>query len=253
MPKTVIPLYISLDRGNRTTQFLNPRIDLDREKQYLIKCINMTSFFTYPNIFEQSTNEGTRNNTLNFNVGAQGYTITFLQGLYDIDSFNDAVSRELVNLGLSSTLIVFSADGPTQRVVVQLNSANVSINFGTSLCADILGFTAHGIIGPGNAGIFYYSDETANFNRVIQVLVHCSLAQGFYNNTSNVSSDSDVISSVIINASPGAQIQYDPNTAISCYLTSNRINDFTVYLTDQDGRDLIVDDPWSVTFEISED
>ena len=128
-----------------------------------------------------------------------------------------------------------------------------SVNFGTSLCADILGFTAHNTIGPGASGLYYYSNETANFNRVIQVLVHSSLAQGFYNNTRSVSSDSDVICSVIINASPGSQIQYDPNTAISCYLTSNRINDFKVYLTDQDGRALIVNDPWSVTFEISED
>lgn len=253
MPKTTIPLYVSVDNVNRTTQFLNPRISLDREKQYTIKCTNFTSFFTYPNIFASSTIEGNQNNTLNFTVGAVNRTITLPQGLYDIDTFNDAISRALVNLGLSSTLIVFSSDDPTQRTVVQLNAANVSIDFGTSLCADILGFTNHLVIGPGNAGNFYYSNENANFNRVIQILVHCSIAQGFYNNTNDVSSDSDVIASVIINAAPGAQIVYDPNNAPVCYLNTNRINDFTIYVTDQDNRPLIINDPWSVTLEIAED
>jgi hypothetical protein len=252
MPKTTIPLYISQDSQNSSEQFLNPRITLDREKYYSIKCTNFTSFFTYPNIFSTSTIAGDQNNTLQFTVGVTTHTITLPQGLYDIDTLNDSISRALVNLSLSSTLIVFSSDEPTQRTVVQLNANNVSINFSNSLCRDILGFNAI-TIGPGNSGQFYYSNSSANFNRVIQILVHCSIAQGFYNNTNSISSDSDVLASVIINAGPGSQITYDPNNAILCTLNTHRINDYTVYLTDQDARPLIVNDPWSMTIEITED
>lgn len=252
MPKTVIPLFISIDSGATTTQFLNPRITLDREKRYIVRLINFTSFFTYPNVFSTTTIEGNQNNTLNFTVGAVNYTTTLPQGLYDIDSFNSAVSRDLVNKGLSSTLIIFTSDEPTQRVVVQLNAANVSINFTTSLCATLLGFNAV-TIGPGTSGNYYYGNTTANFNRVVTILVHCSIAEGFYNNSNTVSSVSDVLASVTINAAPGSQIIYDPNNASPVYCNSSRIDSITLYVTDQDGRLLINNDPVTFTLEISED
>lgn len=246
-----IPIFISSDNGNSIVQYFNPPIVLDSKKKYVMRLINATMFFTFANIYNTTTSDHTKNNILNFSIGATNYTITIPEGLYDISSLSNAISNALVNLGLASNTIVLSGEAPTQRSIIQLNNANASVNFSTSSIRSILGFNAI-TIGPGVSGTFYYSNSTAQFNTLSEILVHATCCNGFKNNSGNISNNSDVIASVLINTGISSQIIYDPNQAINVPIYQNTLDSVTFYFTDQENRALINNEPWTLTLVISE-
>lgn len=244
-----IPIFISSNSGNSITQYFNPPIVLRNKKRYTLTVINATMFFTFPNIFSSGANQ---NNILNFTANATQYKITVPQGLYDISTLSTLISNSLQNLGLSSSLIVLSGDNPTQRSVIQLNNATCSINFATSNIRTILGFNAV-TIGPGTSGQFYYSNNRADFNTLSEVLLHASCCSGFRNNTNEISSNSDVIGSVVINCGVSQQIVYDPNQAIKVPIFQSILDRVQFYYTDQDNNALVNNEPWTITAVIQEE
>lgn len=246
-----IPIFVSSDRGNSIDQYFNPPIVLDSRKKYTMQIVNATMFFTFPNVYNTTTTDHQKNNVLTFSVGATNYTITIPEGLYDIQSLNTTLSQELINQNLASDLIVILGDAPTQRSIVQLNNANLSINWTTSSLRTILGFDV-GTSGPGVSGLFYYSQNTANFNTLSEILLHCSACTGFRNNTGQVSYDSDVVSSILIDTGVSQQIIYDPNQAIKVPIIQNILDRVTFFFTDQENRTLTNNEPWTVTAIISE-
>ncbi|MGL4759709.1 MAG: hypothetical protein ACRCXZ_10345 [Patescibacteria group bacterium] len=246
-----IPIFVSSDRGNSIDQYFNPPIVLDPRKKYTMQIVNATMFFTFPNVYNTTTTDHQKNNVLTFSVGATNYTITIPEGLYDIQSLNTTLSQELINQNLASDLIVILGDAPTQRSIIQLNNANLSINWTTSSLKTILGFNV-GTSGPGASGLFYYSQNTANFNTLSEILLHCSACSGFRNNTGQVSYDSDVVSSILIDAGVSQQIIYDPNQSIKVPIIQNILDRVTFFFTDQENRTLTNNEPWTVTAIISE-
>lgn len=246
-----IPIFISANNGNSITQYFNPPIMLDQRKKYTMQIVNATMFFTFPNIYNTTTADHTKNNILNFSVGANNYTITIDEGLYDISSLGTKISNSLVNLGLASNLIVLSGDAPTQKSVIQLNNAGASINFATSSIRSVLGFNAI-TIGPGASGTYYYSNNIAAFNSLSEILLHCSACNGFRNNNGTISTSSDVISSIIINVGVANQLQYDPNQIIKVPIFQYVLDSCTFYFTDQENRALTNNEPWTITAIISE-
>lgn len=247
-----IPIFVSADSGNSIDQYFNPPIVLDPRKKYTLQVINSTMFFTFPNIYNTTTSDHTKNNVLSFSIGATNYTVSITEGLYDIQSLNSTLSQELVNLGLASDAIVILGDSPTQRSIVQLNNANLSINWTNSSIRTVLGFNA-GTSGPGASGLYYYSQNVAAFNTLSEILLHCSCCTGFKNNRSTTSYDSDVISSILINTGVSQQIIYDPNQAIRVPINQYILDKITIYFTDQENRTLTNNsEPWTMTAIISE-
>jgi len=246
-----IPFFSSSNNGNTLIQYFNPPIVLDQRKKYAMCITNSTMFFTFPNIYNTTSSTYTKNNVLNFTVGATAYTITIPQGLYDINSLSNTISNSLVNLGLANNLIILTGDAPTQRSVIQLNSANASIQFGTSSIRTVLGFDAV-TIGPGVSGTFYYSNNIAAFNTLSEILLHATCCNGFKNNNVEISSNSDVVASIVINSGISQQIQYDPNQLIKVPIVQYMLDRVTFYFTDQENRPLINNEPWTITGIITE-
>lgn len=245
------PIFISADSGNSIVQNFIPPYEFENKKKYTMQIVNATMFFTFPNIYNTTTSTQTKNNILNFSVGANNYTIVIDEGLYDITSLGTKISNELVNLGLASNLIVLSGDAPTQKTIIQLNNANASINFATSSLRTVLGFNAV-TIGPGVSGTYYYSNDRAKFNSLSEILLHCTACNGFRNNAGTNSYSSDVVASIIINVGISQQIQYDPNQTIKVPIVQSVLDRATFYFTDQENRPLTNNEPFTITFIISE-
>lgn len=246
-----IPIFVSGDSGSSITQYFNPPIVLNNKKKYVMRLINATMFFTFPNIYNTTTSDHNKNNTLQFSIGATQYNLTIPEGLYDISSLSNAISNLLVNNGLAANSIVLSGDAPTQRSIVQINNVNLSINWTNSLLRTVLGFNA-GTIGPSISGTYYYSNNVARFNTLSELLVHASCCTNFRNNTGTISSNSDVVASVLINTGISSQIIYDPNQAINVEISQYVLDSVNFYVTDQENRSIINNEVWTLQFVISE-
>jgi len=139
------------------------------------------------------------------------YVVTIPQGLYDLSGINQAIQRELQNLGAKidpAPVLNLSPDDATQRVELTLNYLGSQVDF-TPLDTprEILGFDSK-IIGPTIIEpATVIADNTAAFNQVNYFLIHSDLTNlGIrFNNQYN-----QTITQVLIDVPPGSQIVSRP-------------------------------------------
>ena len=168
----------------------------------------------------------------------QTYTLTLQSGLYDLETLNSSIQRELENAG-ALQLISLSGDFATQKVIVNVNFDDVTIDFTQSdTFRTILGFNSS-VLGP--YPVVPYSvlgDTTAAFNSINKFLIHTDLVSkgirlnGLYN---------QIIGEALINASPGSQIVSEPNNPprVSCSELGGSIrNSFQVWITNESNESI---------------
>ncbi len=118
------------------------------------------------------------NDNFYIEIAAVNYVANIPQGLYDLNTLEQAIERDLENQGAAIGTFSFLPDDPTQKVVIRINVAGIQIDFTPAdTPRDLLGFDSQ-LLPPGgvSAGVeSFVADEEANFNNIDFFLIHCDL------------------------------------------------------------------------------
>lgn len=175
-------------------------LSITTDTTLLFSCVTSNSTILPPNTGNFSRLRG--------GTGVKDYDIQLPQGLYDLNRLNSAIQTSLENQGASYTaepVISFIADTASQRVLIRFPFPSTSIDFSRpNTFYEILGFNPikYGPF-PSTAPISVLAPYVANFN-VLDYFLLCSDIGGLglrFNSQYN-----QVISQVLITASPGSQV-----------------------------------------------
>lgn len=212
------------------SSFVITNINADQANQMNFDVNPTSSNQTVGNWTFSRTRLGTPNN----------YVITIPQGLYDLSGLNQAIQRDLENLGARTDpepLITFTPDAATQKVEMRINYDDVSVDF-TQVDTPrlILGFDSLVYGTYPTAPIEILAPNIAEFNQINYFLIHSDLVnKGIrFNNRYN-----QTISQVLIDVAPGSQIihkPFNPAKSNAMELAGAKRNNMRFYITDDKQR-----------------
>ena len=234
--------------GSTFTVNLNTPLSIPKEAiAPTVELIGATIWYNTPNI-----SAALGNNQFRYIVSATPEVFTIPDGLYSLAALNDLISREVVNDGYASDLIVITGDDATQFSVFTFGVVGAQVDLTiTDTPFALLGFTNRlSPVAPSTSiGQSDPGDSVADFNQVESYLVHSSMvANGVPVNNSG----SNILSDIPIDVGVGRQIVFSPRnprrTGIS-ELTGHPVGSFRFWLTSQDSN-FYVDtrgETWSAT------
>jgi hypothetical protein len=212
------------------SSFVITNINADQANQINFDVNPTSSNQTVGNWTFSRTRQGTPNN----------YVITIPQGLYDLSGLNQAIQRDLENLGARTDpepLISFTPDAATQKVEMRINYDDVTVDFSQPDTPRlILGFDSTIYGTYPSAPIEILAPNIAQFNQINYFLVHSDLVnKGIrFNNRYN-----QTISQVLIDVAPGSQIihkPFNPAKSNAMELAGAKRNVIRFYITDDKQR-----------------
>ena len=254
--RQTIPLYFGSDPtlggittsqlGNSYTFFISPTINIPSNYRASCRLHSANIWFTVPNVSGSQYN----NNTLTIYNNSVNQTITFPTGLYDIDAINQYINFELTDIGYPDDVISFVGVPATGHTQVTINSTSLSIIWNLSTISPLLGWTTSSATTgpPATAGEVYMSPNSATFNSLVNILVSCDLCSSSYLGTRG---NTNILSSIAPNVSPGSLIQFTPFNLVECSVTNKHINSVNVTLLDQNGNNIdLSSEYWNVLIEL---
>ena len=164
------------------------------------------------------------------------YTFTIPDGLYDLDTLSEAISRQYASMGLPANLITLTADDSTQKVVLTLNYIDPTwLDFTqANTFREILGFDARlAPTSPQITGYHELGDNIARFNTISSFLINSDIIS---NGIPVNSTSAGTIADVLIDVLPGSLINYTPVVTVKSNaneLIGKAKNFFSFRLTDQ--------------------
>ncbi len=240
-------LNISAD-GSSFEVNLDEAIAIPRSaKEVTVQVDSATVWWVIPNV------ETGVNDEWSIDDGVGGpFLVTIPEGLYDSFSLEAAIESGIIAAGGPQGMFNFIADSATQKIIIRVNQAGVTIDFTIAdSVRDILGFNSV-VLGPTVAAL---TDFTANnqaaFNQVEYFLIHSDLVpQGIrIGNTFN-----QIISQVLITVAPGSQIvarEFNPPVSEANDLAGALKKRIRFWLTDDQNRLVnTVGETWSARLVI---
>ena len=219
--------------GNSVTVNLNKPILLDEKKNYNMRLLQANIVYCSPNVFANV------NNVLSYTYNSIPFTITFDQGLYSIDDINTKISIFTLANNSNESLFSFEPDASTSKIYAVYNAANIVIHCDVPYSImPLLGFpkqtAAKVSIDIGGTTKYTLSTNQANINSLQSIFIKCDCVTGSYENNRV----SNVLASVIPDCDPFGTIKFMPYFPTRNEVTSRRIDQITITLTDQDGKDI---------------
>ena len=230
-----IPMLINSNYGVNTSQngssvryHLSPSIDLNGKKA-IFRILKASIWWSIPNVSSELNN-----NTLYFTISATPYTINFQKGLYDLTSLNSNMGQYFINNSLSSDTIQLTGDSSTNKISVQINDANLVIDWDESKIRTLLGYDAGTSSPPGYVsgpvGTYYEAPNIAQLNTINSLLINTNFTTGFYYNSNHGSS----VSAVVTPDVPiGSQIVFEPQHPIEVDVFMNKLDEINIFITDE--------------------
>ena len=200
-----------------------------------VECSSATIWYTSYNI-----SSALGNNKFYLDVSGDAiYTVTINDGLYDLSALAHAINVSLVNQGLSSSIITFTGDTSSQKVVINFTVAGLRVDFTSpNSCRLIMGFSNAVFPASYTTSKFsIYGDIVASFNTVDYYILHTDLVIG---GISINGKSTSAVARVLITNPPGSQIEFEPNNAIkipSQHLAGTNISRLHCWITSQDGAE----------------
>ena len=223
------PSYI-VCRGNdsiiKTT--FNPAIPT---RDCEIAVVGLSTYYSYPNI-------DNTNNIISITGPSDTTIILYDKGCYEVSNLNDRITKEY-KWEKGKEAVIIKADPITLRTHLIIKKG-WKVNFPEeNSIANVLGFETKDYVGPKE----FIGEKICNILKVNNILVQCDVIAG--------SSINGRPAPVIFNYSPdveaGSKIVAEPVTPIYLPVTLDSIQEFTVWVTDQDnvlldlqGEDLII-------------
>ncbi len=208
-----IPIIVSSDPANGA-QLLSAdgssfEINLDdpimvpeSAKECTVVCQESTVWWVVPNITTGI------NDAFSIDDGGGPYAIVVPTGLYDVTSLQNATESAVIAAGGPAGMFTFIADSATQRIIIRVNLAGVTIDFtGLTTFRVILGFDSQ-VLGPTvGASTDFPGDNQAAFNTINGFLIHSDIvSRGIRTN----GRFDQIIAQVNIDVAPGSQIVSRP-------------------------------------------
>ena len=168
--------------------------------------------------------------------------IAFDKGCYEVKNLNDCIKKEY-GWEKGKEGVVITADPITLRTHLKI-AKDWKVNFPEmNSVAKVLGFQNKDYVGPKE----FIGEKICNILKVNNILVQCDVIAG--------SSINGKPAPVIFNYSPdvqaGSKIVAEPVTPIYLPVTLDSIQDFTVWVTDQDNELLdLQEEDLVITFHI---
>lgn len=224
--------------GSRFTVICRPSITIPQNALNIYASVPTAKFwYTFKNISVAKNNNKIY---LTDNVGIPSkYTITLDDGLYSLTQLNNAINYAVVALGLPSGTLTLVGDQATSKVIFTLITG-YQLYFGVNSCYQLVGTNSLQKIPAGGLTTSTYSEKApsvATFSSLTSVLFHCSLVSNSILNGRG----SDVICSVEPEVSVGSLQVYRPYIPIKIpcpNLYNSKIDEITMYITDQNGNPL---------------
>jgi len=175
-----------------------------------------------------------------FQVSSVEYISPIAKGLYDLTLLSQAISNSIRAFPLlNPAMFTFTADLATQKVDLTFALAGTRVDFRDSPIGLMMGFESnlYPQVGDSTAGQVIKGENPADFNKISSFLIKMSgLRKGIPVNNSN----SGILCEVLINSSPGSQINFEPINPILIPVGSEfengGMNNITFTLTDNNGR-----------------
>ncbi len=181
-----------------------------------------------------------KNNLFRLEVdGDAVYDVEIDPGLYNVSDLNSAVNNALINEGLTSGLVILSADRATGKILLTLTTANLQVEWVSMSFFALVGFNESQLVPNGGftSGVFSeLGPNIANFSDISSFLVHTNLVQG---GIPLGDIENQTIANVQITVPPGGLINYQPNNPIRLnapHLRGTVISENSFYVTDQLNR-----------------
>ena len=200
-----------------------------------IAVVGLSTYYSYPNIDDT-------NNILTITGPSATTIIVFDKGCYEVKNLNDRIKKEY-GWEKGKEGVVITADPITLRTHLKI-AKDWKVNFPEmNSIAKVLGFQNKDYVGPKE----FIGEKICNILKVNNILVQCDVIAG--------SSINGKPAPVIFNYSPnvqaGSKIVAEPVTPIYLPVTLDSIQDFTVWVTDQDNELLdLQEEDLVITFHI---
>ncbi len=174
------------------------------------------------------------NDTFSIDDGGGPYVITIDQGLYDLSGLQQSTESAVVAAGGPAGMFTFLADTATQKVIIRVNLAGVTIDFSIAQTfRTILGFNSQ-VLGPTvAASTDFQGDNVAALNTIDYFLIHSDIvSRGIRTNNKY----DQTIAQVLIDTPPGSQIvsrPFNPPKSPAWELIGGLKKRIRFWLTDQ--------------------
>ena len=173
--------------------------------------------------------------------GGSPFTLTIPPGLYAPIDLNDAISRGLINAGVSGDYVTLTADNSTGKILLTLDSAGLQVDWIPQSFFSLLGFNAGQLVPAGGVTTGQFSELAPNvaaFSDVSSFLAHTDLLQS---GIPIGDLEAQVLAQIQITVPPGSQINFQPQNPIKLsvnHLRGQIINQATFFITDQLNREV---------------
>ena len=240
-------------RDRFSIQFKNTIEIPPRVQNVTLGVVSSTIWWTVKNITSA-------NNQFRFLIsGDPGspFDITIEEGLYDVANLNAAINRELINAGVASGLLTITGDSASQKIVINLDTAGLRVEWIVGSMFELTGFTSGQFVPAAGFTTGQFSElapNVANFSDVSSFLLGTDLVT---NGIPVGNAERQVIANPLINVPPGSQINFSPDNIIRVpaqNLAGKNINQALFFITDQLGRSLDFNgEDFTILFEIQYD
>ena len=224
--------------GSSVTVYLNPNIQLNKDKNYTLRLLQASIVFCEPNITSQNSVFMYWTNTNDVNTTTQ-YTYNIETGIYSLDDLNEKIGL-ITNSQCGKKLFYFLANESTGKIYVFFSEPNCSIVCDINNCVmPILGFSAV----PREIGNFSTIDNNSYVESIYKskltpihnILIKTDLVE----NCAYLDARTEpIIGSVQPNVSSYNTIIYMNKYPQRCNLLKYNIDRFNIQLTNEDNEPL---------------
>lgn len=194
---------------------------------YEMALVNLETRHVFPNITME-------NNSFVYHNGGEWKTINLNPGMYTIKQINAEIQRLMRakndwDDNTKKPFIHIRPDEATHLCEIEISQDFYRVDLNASTIRSVLGFNPQ-VIDKG----IYKSENLPKINPVNSILVHCDIITSSYLNGKS----EPVLYSFYPNSMPGKKIVETAHNLIYLPITSDRIYNITVWLTDQEGKQL---------------
>tara|TARA_B100000508_G_scaffold16336_1_gene11012 strand:- start:247 stop:1023 length:777 start_codon:yes stop_codon:yes gene_type:complete len=231
--------YITITgKDSHIRTLFSPPINVPPGCHYEMALCSVEMYYSFPNIDEKNNSIKLSNDS-----GKTWHLIKLPKGCYEINAINEAVKRLFVEKtkGKKDDICI-SGDPATLKSILVLGKT-AAVDFATeNSLASVLGFTKKTYIQGRHP-----SEHIVNILRVNSIIVNCDIVALSRKN----GIASPIIYNFFPNVSPGKKIVDRPRNLIYLPLILNEISEMNVWLSDQSGERLdIQEEELTITFHM---
>jgi hypothetical protein len=211
------------DDDGEIVKRLDTQHRLNENANHVIQLTDFVGWSNFPNVDKT-------NNKFYYKTAAKDpfKTLTVPSGAFNLDNYNWEIKKLIKSNGDNPDNITISGDAAQSKAIVTLKGGYQVLFKKDKTWRSRLGFDAVDLDKDGEN----FSQNNANITDILNILIHCSLASGYYIN----GKASNIIYSIPNEQAPGTIITIREHKKIRCFLNTKVFDEIRIKFTDQDLR-----------------